>query len=104
MPDGTVKGLYSEVDYRASYHIGLGARFDVVTGDVDPADATLGDITRTRYSGGVRWFFNPVSRLNLQFDHIPSADPAPSSNVVILQLNVGGGTVTPGVGKFYTLW
>ncbi|MEW6682655.1 MAG: hypothetical protein AB1451_06995 [Nitrospirota bacterium] len=104
LPNETLKGLYSEVDYRVTYNWALGARFDAVTGDVDPADATLGDVTRTRYSTGIRYFFNPVSRVNLQFDHIPSADTAPGSNVVILQLNVGGGTVTPGVGKFYTLW
>lgn len=104
LQDDTLKGLYFEVDYRIAYNWGLAGRFDYVKGDVEPADPKLGDVARTRYTAGVRYFLNPVSRVNFQYDHLPSSGGVPTAYVVMLQLNVGGGTVTPGVGKFYTLW
>ncbi|MNX27060.1 hypothetical protein D3C86_571430 [compost metagenome] len=98
IPSDTVGGAYSELNYRLSYNWDVGARFDVVgwpTGGEDP---------QTRLTGAVRYFLNPVSRLNFQYAyHFPSGIDQPY-HVGLVQLNVGGGTVTPGVGKFYNLF
>jgi hypothetical protein len=97
-PSDLVGGFYSEFNYRFDYHWDAGARLDVVglpAGNEDP---------QTRLTANVRYFINPVSRLNLQYSYgFPSGRDA-GLQTVLLQLNVGGGTVTPGVGKFYNLF
>lgn len=102
--DQALKGLYTEVNYRFSYYWDIGARFDLVDGNVKPEDPTFADVTKTRLTGALRYFFNPVSRVNLQIDYLPATRGTKSSVGFFIQFNIGLGTVTPGVGKFYTLF
>lgn len=104
VPDQALKGLYSEVNYRFSYYWDVGARFDLVSGNVKPEDPTFSDVTKTRLTGALRYFFNPVSRVNFQIDYLPATHGTKDSVGFFLQFNIGLGTVTPGVGKFYTLF
>jgi len=98
MDDDTVGGFYSEVDYRFHYRWDVGARLDYVGLPRGHEDRQL------RYTGNIRFFVNPVSRFNFQYSRTASSGTDEGYDTFYLQMNIGGGTVTPGTGKFYTLF
>ncbi|RYX98930.1 hypothetical protein EON78_04225, partial [bacterium] len=96
LPSDIVGGLYSELDYRFDYNWGAGARLDFVGLPAGNED------TQIRTTADIRYYLNPVSRINLQYAYNIKSGLDNPYHTVFLQLNIGGGTVTPGIGKFYT--
>lgn len=93
-----VGGMYSELNYRFHYNWDASARMDMVGLPVGAEDP------QTRFTSSLRYFMNPVSRLGLQHSYNLGSGTDRPYHTAMLQLNVGGGTVTPGIGKFYTLF
>ncbi|MFQ5779217.1 MAG: hypothetical protein ACE5HN_00355 [Nitrospiria bacterium] len=98
LEDDTVGGFYSEVDYRFHLRWDVGARLDYVGIPKGHEDRLV------RYTGNIRFFVNPVSRFNFQYSYTPSSGADEAYSTFYIQMNIGGGTVTPGTGKFYTLF
>lgn len=98
MGSDIVGGIYSELNYRFHYNWDTGLRVDYVglpTGNED---------SQMRLTGSIKYFINPVSRINLQYEYTAKSGVDNPYHTVFLQFNIGGGTVTPGIGKFYTLF
>ncbi|MGB3941997.1 MAG: hypothetical protein WBK96_10950 [Candidatus Manganitrophaceae bacterium] len=98
MGSDTIGGMYSELAYRFSYYWEVDGRVDYVGIPKGHEDR------QTRYTASLRYYVNPVSRISLQFNHNNRSGNDRDYNAVYVQLNIGGGTVTPGMGKFYTLF
>lgn len=98
MPSDVVGGIYSELNYRFHYNWDTGLRFDYVGLPAGNEDSQM------RLTGSVKYYINPVSRINLQYEYTAKSGVDTPYHTVFLQFNIGGGTVTPGIGKFYTLF
>ncbi|MBC7473302.1 MAG: hypothetical protein H7263_03350 [Candidatus Sericytochromatia bacterium] len=98
MPSDIVGGVYSELNYRFLHDWDVSGRFDYFGLPKGNEDSQM------RLTGGVRYFFNAVSRVNLQYEYTFASGNDNPYHTVFLQVNIGGGTVTPGVGKFYNLF
>jgi hypothetical protein len=107
-----VWGLYTEASYRYAYRHELAARFDYVAPSnedyIDPANPTLTGFkqedSHVRYAAAYRYYVSPVARWTFEYDHLNASGLQQDSDIFIVQLNMGLGTVTPGVGKFLTLF
>lgn len=98
MDSDTVGGIYSELAYRFSYYWEVDGRYDYVgipRGNED---------RQARYTASLRYYINPVSRISLQYSHTDQSGGDKDYDVYYVQFNIGGGTVTPGLGKFYNLF
>ena len=92
--DDVVGGFFSELGYRFSY------RWQV-TGRVDYVGIPQGhEDEQMRLSGAVRYYLNPVAKVSLQYEYGAPSGRDPAYHAVLIQMNIGLGTVTPGVGKF----
>jgi hypothetical protein len=108
----TIWGLYTEASYRYAYRHELAARFDYVAPSsedyIDPANPTLTgskqEDSHVRYTAAYRYYVSPVARWTFEYDHLNASGLQQDSDIFIVQLNMGLGTVTPGVGKFLTLF
>ncbi len=108
----TVWGLYTEASYRYAYRHELATRFDYVAPSsedyVDPANPGLTGLkqedSHVRYTAAYRYYVSPVARWTFEYDHLNASGLQQDSDIFIVQLNMGLGTVTPGVGKFLTLF
>ena len=98
METDTVGGMYSELAYRFSYYWEVDGRFDYVGLPKGNEDR------QARYTGSLRYYINPVSRISLQYSHTDQSGGDKDYDVFYVQFNIGGGTVTPGLGKFYNLF
>ncbi|MCI0527670.1 MAG: hypothetical protein L0Y56_09530, partial [Nitrospira sp.] len=98
MDSDTVGGMYSELAYRFSYYWEVDGRLDFVGMPVGHEDRQL------RGTGSLRYYINPVSRISLQYSYTDDSGLDQGYNTIYLQFNIGGGTVTPGLGKFYNLF
>lgn len=96
--DDTVGGMYTEINYRFSYLFDINVRFDFVGIPEGEEDQQI------RYTVGLRYFFNPVSRVNFEYQYNAESGDDKAYSTFIIQFNIGGGTVTPGLGKFYNLF
>jgi hypothetical protein len=94
----TVGGIYTEINYRFSYLFDVNFRFDYVGIPQGEEDR------QQRFTVGLRHFFNPVSRVNFQYEYNAESGQDKAYSTFIVQFNIGGGTVTPGLGKFYNLF
>ncbi len=97
-PSDTVGGLYTEVVYRFSYYWETAGRLDYVGAPTGNEDRQL------RYSGNLRYYINPVSRIDVQYNYTDASGVDKAYSTVFVRYNIGGGTVTPGLGKFYNLF
>ena len=89
-----VGGFFSELGYRFTY------RWQV-TGRVDYVGIPKGnEDNQLRLTGALRYYLNPVMKLNFQYEHGAPSGQDKSYHAFFIKLNVGIGTVTPGVGKF----
>ncbi len=89
-----VGGFFSELGYRFSEHWQVTGRVDYVgipQGHEDP---------HLRLTSALRYYLNPVAKLNFQYEYSARSGRDAAYNAFFIQLNVGLGTVTPGVGKF----
>ncbi|HXN05967.1 MAG TPA: hypothetical protein VN944_02760 [Nitrospiria bacterium] len=107
----TVWGLYTEASYRYAYRHELAARFDYVAPSsedyIDPASSQVvgkQEDSHVRYTAAYRYYVSPVARWTFEYDHLNASGLQQDSDIFIVQLNMGLGTVTPGVGKFLTLF
>jgi hypothetical protein len=108
----TVWGVYTEASYRYAYRHELAGRFDYVAPSnedyLDPANPGLTGLkqedSHVRYTAAYRYYVSPVARWTFEFDHLNASGLQQDSDILIVQLNMGLGTVTPGVGKFLTLF
>lgn len=98
MDSDTVGGMYSELAYRFSYYWEVDGRLDFVGMPTGHEDRQM------RYTGSLRYYINPVSRISLQYSYTDDSGADKSYSTYYLQFNIGGGTVTPGLGKFYNLF
>jgi hypothetical protein len=98
MDSDTVGGMYSELAYRFTYYWEVDGRLDFVGMPVGHEDRQL------RYTGSLRYYINPVSRISLQYSYTDDSGIDQGYSTYYLQFNIGGGTVTPGLGKFYNLF
>lgn len=98
LPSDTVGGLYSELVYRFSYYWEADGRFEFVGMPTGHEDRQL------RYTGSLRYYINPVSRISFQYNYTDDSGLDKAGSAFFIQYNIGGGTVTPGVGKFYNLF
>lgn len=98
MDSDTVGGMYSELVYRLTYYWEVDGRLDFVGMPVGHEDRQL------RYTGSLRYYINPVSRISFQYSYTDNSGLDKGYGTYYLQYNIGGGTVTPGVGKFYNLF
>jgi hypothetical protein len=98
MDSDTVGGMYSELAYRFSYYWETDGRLDFVGMPTGHEDRQL------RYTGSLRYYINPVSRISLQYSYTDPSGTDKGYSTYYLQFNIGGGTVTPGLGKFYNLF
>lgn len=98
MDDDTVGGMYTELAYRFSYYWEVDGRFDYVGIPKGNEDR------QARYTASLRYYINPVSRISFQYNHTNQSGADEDYDVFYVQFNIGGGTVTPGVGKFYNLF
>jgi hypothetical protein len=48
----------------------------------------------------LRYYLNPVAKINLQYEYGAPSGQDRFYHALFVQLNIGLGTVTPGVGKF----
>lgn len=94
----TVGGMYSELAYRMTYYWEVDGRLDFVGMPVGHEDRQL------RYTGSLRYYINPVSKLSFQYSYTDNSGLDKGYSTYYLHYNIGGGTVTPGVGKFYNLF
>jgi hypothetical protein len=96
--DDDIGGMYTEINYRFSYLFDINFRYDymgIPEGEED---------TQQRVTVGLRHFFNPVSRVNFQYEYNAESGDDKAYSTFMIQFNIGGGTVTPGLGKFYNLF
>ncbi|MHB8481363.1 MAG: hypothetical protein ACYDBV_01295 [Nitrospiria bacterium] len=107
----TLWGLYTEASYRYAYRHELAARFDYVAPSsqdyVDPMYPVAGsrqEDSHVRYTAAYRYYVSPVARWTFEYDHLNASGLQQDSDIFIVQMNMGLGTVTPGVGKFLTLF
>jgi hypothetical protein len=107
----TVWGLYTEASYRYAYRHELAARFDYVAPSsadyVDPSSLQVigkQEDSHLRYTLAYRYYVSPVARWTFEYDHLNATGLQQDSDIFIVQMNMGLGTVTPGVGKFLTLF
>lgn len=98
MPSDLIGGFYSEINYRFLRNWDISGRFDYL------GIPKGNDDTQMRLTTGLRYFIDASSRINLQYEYTLPSGKDSSYHTVFLQLNIGGGTVTPGLGKFYTLF
>lgn len=98
MDSDTVGGMYTELVYRMTYYWEVDGRFDYVgipRGNED---------RQARYTASLRYYINPVSRISFQASHTDQSGADQDYDTFYVQFNIGGGTVTPGLGKFYNLF
>ena len=89
-----VGGFFSELGYRFTY------RWQV-TGRVDYEGIPKGEEDKQlRLTGALRYYLNPVAKINLQYEYGAPSGQDRFYHAFFVQLNIGIGTVTPGVGKF----
>lgn len=107
----TLWGAYTEASYRYAYRHELAARLDYVAPSsqdyVDPASSQIigkQEDSHVRYAAAYRYYVSPVARWTFEYDHLNASGLQQDSDILIVQLNMGLGTVTPGVGKFLTLF
>lgn len=98
MEDDTIGGMYTELAYRFSYYWEVDGRFDYVGIPRGHEDR------QARYTASLRYYINPVSRISFQYNHTDQSGADEDYDVFYVQFNIGGGTVTPGLGKFYNLF
>jgi hypothetical protein len=92
--DDVVGGFFSELGYRFTY------RWQV-TGRVDYEGIPKGEEDKQlRLTGALRYYLNPVAKINLQYEYSAPSGQDRFYHAFFVQLNIGIGTVTPGVGKF----
>ena len=94
----TVGGFYSELGYRFAYHWEVGGRIDymgIPKGNED---------YNSRYTVNIRYFMNPVAKLNFQYEFNSRSGDSKPYSAFFTQMNIGLGTVTSGLGKFYNLF
>jgi hypothetical protein len=98
MDDDTIGGMYTELAYRFSYYWEVDGRFDYVGIPRGHEDR------QARYTASLRYYINPVSRISFQYNYTDQSGADEDYDVFYVQFNIGGGTVTPGLGKFYNLF
>ncbi len=94
MSSDVVGGFFTELGYRFSRHWQVTGRVDYVGMPKGNEDEDL------RFSAGLRYLLTPVAKIGIQFEYGAKSGQDPSYYAAFIQLNVGLGTVTPGVGKF----
>jgi hypothetical protein len=102
---GANKGLQVESDVVGGFFSELGYRFSYrwqVTGRVDYVGIPKGhEDQHLRLTAGLRYYLNPVAKLNFQYEYSAPSGRDEPYHAFIIQLNIGLGTVTPGVGRFF---
>lgn len=102
---GERKGLRVESDVVGGFFTELGYRFSYrwqVTGRVDYVGIPKGEEDEhLRLTAGLRYYLNPVAKLNFQYEYSAPSGRDEPYHAFIIQLNIGLGTVTPGVGRFF---
>jgi hypothetical protein len=89
-----VGGFFSEIGYRFLRHWQLTGRVDFVGIPKGNEDEHL------RLTGGLRFLISSVAKLGVQYGYSFKSGQDPGYSAIYFQLNIGIGTVTPGVGRF----
>lgn len=89
-----VGGFFTELGYRFTY------RWQV-TGRIDYVGLPKGEEDEhCRASIALRYYLTPVAKVSVQYNYSAASGRDDAYSTFILQLNIGLGTVTPGVGRF----
>jgi len=89
-----VGGFFSELGYRFSRHWLAAARVDYVGIPKGNEDE------HPRFTVGLRYLLTSIAKIGFQYEYSGQSGRDRPYSAFFIQLNVGLGTVTPGVGKF----
>ena len=89
-----VGGFFTELGYRFTERWQVTGRIDYVGLPEGEEDEDF------RISTAIRYYLTPVAKVQLQYNYNAESGDDNAFHTFMFQINVGIGTVTPGVGKF----
>jgi hypothetical protein len=89
-----VGGFFTELGYRFTERWQVTGRIDYVGLPEGEEDEDF------RISTAIRYYLTPVAKVQFQYNYNAESGDDNAFHTFMFQINVGVGTVTPGVGKF----